>query len=826
MATLNAATVAINVVAGTADYIAGIEKATRSAESWERSLRSQIQTMEMGADQSKLYNLALRGADATARDNIRALLDRKAALEATAEAERKATQRTNELQNQAAMLYEQTRTPAERYAASVANLRDLLTRSAISQDTYNRALAQSRESFQQMSGAAQRAADIQKKAAEQRATAEAAAAAKIAEAHRAQQEVMARGQQVYQQTRTSSERYQATISELSRLLKAGAISHETHMRAVAQANTELVNGSAAMRAMSGGAASVVTAMGPIGVAAVAVAAVVGGVAIAAFKAAEGLTTLALEGTKAIADLVDKSVGLQMTAESLSGLHAAARLSGASAETMDAALSKMSQSLGDAAISGGPAAKAIERLGLSLEELSQLSPDKAFKSIVAQLSHLENGYERASVAQDIFGKGAANMATIFAEGADDLQRNIDAAKAFGVVIGNIDAKSVKRASDQMEKLGLAIDGIKMQLAIQFAPIFIEFGQQAGAFIQSIGGVASVVETTFKGAAIGLAKLTDGVLIGGKMYWDFFVSPAIKGNLLMLRGLNAVLDTMGKIQYVATGSEGISMVSEDVARFVREIESATKAGDELSKAYGQKSVTQYTRDFFDGIEKARNAAIAGDVAPIVEPTSVTSLTELNRALDDTSKSLQTVLEAEKQFAENDKIISALEDQIATFGMSEKAIALYKMALRNGGTVEQMKQTSALYDTLDALKQQQKMLDEGASLYEQMRTPQEKAADELERYQQLLEAGAISQETFDRASQKTRDSLNQTLDTPQNQQLAAREIRFNASIPGAKRFTDELKAPAKATAKNTGEISEATNRVADIMEDRLNFDVVESN
>ncbi|MGH6644628.1 MAG: hypothetical protein ACRED3_18215, partial [Bradyrhizobium sp.] len=56
-----------------------------------------------------------------------------------------------------------------------------------------------------------------------------------------------------------------------------------------------------------------------------------------------------------------------------------------------------------------------------------------------------------------------------------------------------------------------------------------------------------------------------------------------------------------------------------------------------------------------------------------------------------------------------------------------------------------TKALMDEVDAFDQLQKM---GAQLTESLLTPQEKYNASLQRYQQLLDAGVISQETFTRA------------------------------------------------------------------------------
>jgi hypothetical protein len=60
---------------------------------------------------------------------------------------------------EAARVFEQTRTPLERYQAEIARLNDMLQAGAISQDTYNRAVLQAQDAFDQATKAGENAKD-------------------------------------------------------------------------------------------------------------------------------------------------------------------------------------------------------------------------------------------------------------------------------------------------------------------------------------------------------------------------------------------------------------------------------------------------------------------------------------------------------------------------------------------------------------------------------------------------------------------------------------------------------------------------------------------
>jgi hypothetical protein len=61
-----------------------------------------------------------------------------------------------------------------------------------------------------------------------------------------------------------------------------------------------------------------------------------------------------------------------------------------------------------------------------------------------------------------------------------------------------------------------------------------------------------------------------------------------------------------------------------------------------------------------------------------------------------------------------------------------------------------------TNDTTKQMEKLKQRGAAIYESVRTPVEVAADKIAELNMLIEAGAISGETYGRAMEKVRDEL----------------------------------------------------------------------
>ncbi|HVW37366.1 MAG TPA: SHOCT domain-containing protein, partial [Pirellulales bacterium] len=135
-------------------------------------------------------------------------------------------------------VFRDTRSAAETFQERLAQLGGLYSRGQIDAETYGRAVRKLRD---EMSGAAQKAADFARNAAAQQREAMAAAARQAAQLS----DAMARGGQVTRSVMTPVEAYAHRIEELAVLLRQGAISQETFTRAEARAIGQMRAASAA-----------------------------------------------------------------------------------------------------------------------------------------------------------------------------------------------------------------------------------------------------------------------------------------------------------------------------------------------------------------------------------------------------------------------------------------------------------------------------------------------------------------------------------------------------------------------------------------------------
>ncbi|RMH50473.1 MAG: phage tail tape measure protein [Alphaproteobacteria bacterium] len=127
---------------------------------------------------------------------------------------------------------------------------------------------------------------------------------------------------------------------------------------------------------------------------------------------------------------------------------------------------LTRRLSQAAAGTGPAAQALDRLGLSASDLLALPLDERVGAINAAIEDFVPVAERAAVAGQLFGEeGSIPMSRI---DTATLRQATEDVRAFGVVVSEADADRIERTNDAISRLGLIWRGLSNQLAVAAAP----------------------------------------------------------------------------------------------------------------------------------------------------------------------------------------------------------------------------------------------------------------------------------------------------------------------------------------------------------------------
>ena len=163
--------------------------------------------------------------------------------------------------------------------------------------------------------------------------------------------------------------------------------------------------------------------------------------------------------------VAQSFGLK--SDEFAALAHAADLSGVSVEDLGGAFRKMSAIVGMAQQGSKQAIATLEKLGLKAKNISR-NPAEAMAQFADALAGVGDQYQRTLLQQQIFGKSAAKLAPLFESGGAAIRDAADEASRFRIAITERDRAMIEQANDEWRRMGVILEGLYNQIAIQMSP----------------------------------------------------------------------------------------------------------------------------------------------------------------------------------------------------------------------------------------------------------------------------------------------------------------------------------------------------------------------
>lgn len=255
---------------------------------------------------------------------------------------------------------------------------------------------------------------------------------------------------------------------------------------------------------------------------------VGSVAVAgAVTAVGGALVSTASKTAQYGDNIDKaSQKLGVSSSFYQEWEAVLQHSGTSMDKMGGSFKKLANASQDAS---DDQVKAFERIGLSMEDVKNMSTEDLFSSVINGLQGMEEGSERTATATELLGKGAMELGPLFNTSAEDTQAMIDRVNDLGGVMSEDAVKASARYQDSLQDMQTAFDGVKNGIGAKLLPVMADFMDGVSDFIantdltpftdmvgKAVDGVADFV-SKLDIAAIGNTFLsvagTIGSIIGG-------------------------------------------------------------------------------------------------------------------------------------------------------------------------------------------------------------------------------------------------------------------------------------------------------------------------
>jgi hypothetical protein len=380
-----------------------------------------------------------------------------------------------------------------------------------------------------------------------------------------------------------------------------------------------------------------------------------------------------------------------------------------------------------------AQKAFRTLGVQVKNADGTlrGTEELLLDVADKFATMKDGAQKAALAQEVFGKGAQRLIPFLNQGREGIQKLRDEADKLGFTLSGNTAAAAEQFNDNLTKLSFAGRGLVNRLIEEILPAmtaitekFVSTSQESGTLEASIKVLAVTLKTLYSvGATVVFAFDRIGESIGAA---SAAAVAAASGNFSEAAAILREAEESEAKDYAELAATFAATWSDQAPAFA-------EAGRELGGA------------LTDGVEEA------------IEDTDVEKATKA--ALDKL-----TDMEAK------------LREQVATFGMGEKAVLAYSIAHGElaeaialtgergkelaASIVEQTDAMLLLQDQQTAEEEIEKInnavREEGIAITESVVTAAEKYAATLERLNALLDAGAISQTTHDRAAAKAKEDL----------------------------------------------------------------------
>lgn len=236
-----------------------------------------------------------------------------------------------------------------------------------------------------------------------------------------------------------------------------------------------------------GMKSSMNAMGSLDAQSLALAGGFAAVAAAIVKAEKALISMTRETASNADDLLTLASVTGVTTDSVQELNYMADLTDVSLDRIKDSLKETTNKMQEAAAGTGDAYDAYQRLGVEITNAdgSLRSAQDVFYDTIDALGEIKNQTERDALAMDLMSESAQELNPLIDLGGEKMRAYAQEAHDMGYVLDNDALKSLQGVDDAYSRLQKTQEGVKNQLAAEFAPYLEEFYGDATQGVKDLG-----------------------------------------------------------------------------------------------------------------------------------------------------------------------------------------------------------------------------------------------------------------------------------------------------------------------------------------------------
>ena len=240
-----------------------------------------------------------------------------------------------------------------------------------------------------------------------------------------------------------------------------------------------------------------------------------------FNAARG-PMIALGGAAAgavlqfgrLGDEVQKmSIRTGFSTESLSELRFAMEQAGTSIQGFEVGVRRMSGFIEDAKDGLATSTDAMDKLGVSVDDLKGQSPEEAFFTLANAMAGVEDELTKAALAQDVFGRSGTQLLPLLAEGADGIEKLRQEARDLGIVMDQETANKAAKMQDAINSAKQSVNGLAISVGSTLAPGITLIAKLFSELPAPLRAAAVAAGVFFLAMKVGLISLRSAMVSTG-------------------------------------------------------------------------------------------------------------------------------------------------------------------------------------------------------------------------------------------------------------------------------------------------------------------------
>ena len=268
---------------------------------------------------------------------------------------------------------------------------------------------------------------------------------------------------------------------------------------------------------------------------------------AAFKAADAMS-------KNLDEIEKTSQKVGMSTKAYQEWDYVMKISGTEMSSMSMGLKTLTNKFDDAVNGNESAVKTFERLGLSMENISDLSREDLFAEVIYAFQGMEDSAERAALANDLLGRSGQELTPLFNTTTEETKELIKQVNDLGGVMSEDAVKDGAAFQDSLTSLKTAFSGASASLLKNLLPAITKLMNKISDFVAN-GGLDKLIDTLQKIAPV------IGVVVTA-----FAGFKIVSGVISIIKGISTAMTLLNTVMLANPIGLVIAAVAALVAGFI--------------------------------------------------------------------------------------------------------------------------------------------------------------------------------------------------------------------------------------------------------------------